>query len=125
MDAAEEARSTDWMVLQVHEGAAVHQSWLWKSCLFGQVSQKQGPASGLCRKEGLEYHRWQGAAEGGGSGGASWLLSPALGSNACREPMGKTTTDFSTTTFLYANIYIPSTVALRADSQELPPRAAL
>lgn len=100
MDAAEETHSTDWMVLQVHEGAAVQQSWPWKSCLFGQVSQKQGPASSPCRKEGLEYHRWQSAAEGWWLWGASWLLSLALGSNACREPTGKTTTDFSTTTFL-------------------------
>lgn len=79
MDAAEEARSTNWMVLQVHEGAAMQQSWLWKSCLFGQVSQKQGPASGLCRKEGLEYHRWQGAAEGWWLWGCELAAQPGSG----------------------------------------------
>lgn len=79
MDAAEETHSTDWMVLQVHEGAAVQQSWPWKSCLFGQVSQKQGPASSPCRKEGLEYHRWQSAAEGWWLWGCKLAAQPGSG----------------------------------------------
>lgn len=104
MAAAEETHSTDWMVQWVHEDTAVQHSWPWKSCLFGKHSQKQGPASGLCRKEGLEHHRWQAAAGGCWLSGVSWLLSLALGSNACREPTGKTTPDFSTATSVQTSV---------------------
>lgn len=36
--------------------------------------------------------------------GASWLLSLALGSNACGEPTGKTTNDFSASTSVQTSV---------------------
>lgn len=72
MDAEEKTHSTDWMMLPVHGGAAMHCEPALPELSFREgfpetvFCTRQGPASGVCREQGLEHHSRPRAAGGSG-----------------------------------------------------------